>query len=100
MPETASYSQKYALVSFINPAAPGAEFSMEDWPLHITLADVFAINLRGTHIEEKLATFFSNQDRMQVSAGEEATLGTAEVVLIEPTNELAKLHTSIIDLLK
>ena len=48
-----NYSQKYTLVTFIKPLEVGASFDMVDWPLHITLADVFAIDL-STDIERQL----------------------------------------------
>lgn len=38
------YSQRYALVAFFEPLEVDVEFEMSDWPLHVTLADVFSIN--------------------------------------------------------
>ena len=95
-----SYSQKYCLVSFINPIETGTVFDMVDWPLHVTLADVFAIDLRSTNIEAKLEKLLSFQHSVKTVAGNEATLGTTEVILLHKTKELAILHASLIDLLE
>jgi hypothetical protein len=95
-----SYSQKYCLVSFIQPINSGAEFNMTDWPLHVTLVDVFAIDRESTNIESELAELLSNQPSVDTFASKESILGTAEVVLLEKTGELINLHTNLIDLLE
>ncbi len=95
-----SYSQKYSLVSFINPVTSGDEFDMADWPLHVTLADVFAIDLLNTNIETKLEELLSGQLPVITTAGKEANLGTARVVLLNKTEELAALHECIVALLE
>lgn len=95
-----SYTQKYCLVSFIKPIDIGTGFSMEDWPLHVTLADVFAIDRDATKIESKLARLLSGQLFVETRAKAEATLGTAKVVLLNKTDELINLHKSLVDLLE
>jgi hypothetical protein len=94
------YSQKYSLVSFLQPISIGAEFNMADWPLHVTLADVFAIDMDSTKIEAKLAELVSYQLPVYTCAREDATLGTTEVVLLDKTEELVNLHMSLVDLLE
>lgn len=93
------YSQKYTLVAFLNPKEFGTTFNMADWPLHITLADVFAIELTAA-IETKLTTLLAQQSPIHLTVGEDATLGTAEVALINKNVELQNLHNKIIDLLE
>lgn len=94
------YSQKYCLVSFIQPVSIGAEFNMNDWPLHITLVDVFAIERDNTSIESKISKLLSSQPPVDTRASEEATLGTTEVVLLEKAESLINLHIHLVDLLK
>lgn len=94
------YSQKYCLVSFILPIDTGTEFTMADWPLHITLADVFAIDLVGTDIEIKLAELLSNQLAFKTVANKEVILGTTKVVLLDSSKELTTLHARLVDLLE
>lgn len=95
-----TYSQKYSLVSFLHPIDISTEFNMVDWPLHVTLADVFAIDLNSTNIETKLAELLSVKASINTAAKEEATLGTTKVVLLHKTDELVNLHLSIVDLLE
>ena len=93
------YSQKYCLVWFINPVKIGDEFEMTDWPIHVTVADVFAIDRRGNDIDTKLAELLAKQPPVTTHATEEATLGTTPVVLAERNDNLLALHTRIVDLL-
>ena len=37
------FTQKYVLVHTFKDLPDGYEYSMADWPLHVTLADVFSI---------------------------------------------------------
>ena len=93
------YSQKYALVSFLEPLEVNAEFTMADWPLHITLADVFAINLEAA-IEQKLASLIGSTPSITLSASGDSILGATKVVLIEKNDELQNLHNHIVALLE
>lgn len=94
-----NYSQKYTLVAFLKPIEVGTEFKMADWPLHVTLADVFAIELNST-VEQQLTDLLARQSPVCLSVGEDATLGTTKVALINKNNELQNLHNGIIDLLE
>ncbi len=93
------YSQKYVLVSFLHPMEVDTEFTMTDWPLHITFADVFAIELT-VDIKRQLTDLIALQPSLRLTAGEDAILGTTKVALINNTSELQYLHNKIIDLLE
>jgi len=95
-----TYSQKYALVHFISPIDDGVQFHMSDWLLHTTLADVFAINRYGTDIDAKLGALLAQIDAVETNAMEDATLGTAQVVLLDKTPSLVQLHIDIVSLLE
>lgn len=73
---------------------------MTGWPLHITLADVFAIDGEVKGVDGKLEKLLSQQARLSVTAKEQTVLGTTPVVLIEKNDALVNLHSQIIDLLK
>ena len=94
------HSQNYCLVSFIEPVDLGSEFDMADWPLHVTLADVFSINLEGSNIELKLQELLSTQRIVSSITVKETVLGTTKVLVIEKTAELNVLHTNIVNLLE
>ena len=92
------YSQKYTLVVFLEPIEVGATFDMADWPLHITIADVFAIDL-NSQVNQQLSKLAAQQERLSLSVGDDAVLGITKVVLINSDNNLQGLHENIIDLL-
>ena len=92
-----TYSQKYALVHFITPIANGVEFHMSDWPLHVTLADVFAIN--RSNLDKALVGFLAQTAPVKTTALSKSTLGTAPVILLDKSPALLKLHADIVSLL-
>ncbi len=73
---------------------------MIDWPLHVTLADVFAVDRNATGIDAKLEEMLLSRSSVTVKVLREADLGTTGVVLVEKSNRIIKLHKSIIDLLQ
>ena len=94
-----NYSQKYSLVAFLKPIGIGSEFSMADWPPHITIADVFAID-RTTTLEQELLILVTQQSPIQVTAGKDGTLGTTDVTLINQYEKLKDLHNIVINQLE
>lgn len=94
------YSQKYTLVHFFAPLQDGSKFHMTEWPLHTTLADVFAIDRHKTDIDTKLSALASKANVVSVVAIDENVLGTTPVVLLEKTAPLQQLHESIVSLLE
>jgi len=95
-----TYSQKYALVHFISPVEDGVQFHMSNWLLYTTLADVFAINRHEANIDEKLATLLAQIKPVETSATDDSILGTTQVILLDKTPLLIKLHTDIVSLLE
>lgn len=95
-----SYSQKYVLVHFTSPIEDGTQFHMSDWLLHTTLADVFAINRHETDIDKKLALLLAQIETVETNAMGDSVLGTTQVILLNKTPPLVKLHTDIISLLE
>lgn len=94
------YSQKYVLVHFMQPLRDGVQFHMSEWPLHTTIADVFAIDRTVTNIDTSLAALLSRTAAVETIANEDATLGTTPVVLLSKTPSLITLHTDVISLLE
>ena len=93
------YSQKYTLVHFKTPLPVGATFTMSEWPPHITLADVFAIDRAVTCIDQHLAALTTKSQPVTIAATRPGVLGETSVVLFKNTFALQQLHDSIIDLL-
>lgn len=91
-----SYSQKYCLVHFIDLQQDNSEFNMDHWPLHITLADVFAIDLEQSAIIKNLEMLSEKLSSVTVYAEKESTLGETRVVLLSASPNLLRLHKDII----
>ncbi|RZM24228.1 MAG: hypothetical protein EOO88_23535 [Pedobacter sp.] len=94
------YSQKYCLVHFIKPLEIGVQFDMSEWPLHTTLADVFAIDRQGADFERLLASKLMGYLPVRTVAAADSILGTTRVVLLDKTKELLNLHGDVITLLE
>ena len=73
---------------------------MSEWPPHVTLADVFAIDRRNTDIDLKLTSMIQNYRLISITTAKDAKLGDTEVVLIKENAELNELHTKIVDILE
>jgi len=93
------YSQKYCLVAFLEPGDTNTEFEMADWPLHITLADVFAVDAHDD-ITRELANLLAEELPVAITVHKEAFLGETKVVLFDKSEVLTRLHNHVIDLLE
>lgn len=94
------YSQKYTLVHFTPPVQPGTSFHMSDWPVHVTLADVFAVDRRGVALDQKVADLLVDTQPVETTAHKDDVLGTTPVVLLDKTTSLVMLHMAIVTLLE
>jgi hypothetical protein len=95
-----AYSQKYCLVHFINPVDTGYEFDMSVWPLHTTIADVFAIDRQENDLDKKLTTLLQNHPSVTTNAIEDSILGITPVVLLDKIAELVNLHNDIVSVVE
>lgn len=95
-----TYSQKYCIVSFLEPKVIGDEFDMSEWPLHITLADVFAIERSSSGIDIKIGQLADKICAFVVTAAQPDKLGETSVILIEKNANLLKLHDDVMNLLE
>ena len=95
-----TYSQKYTLVYFITPLKNGVEFHMSNWPLHVTLADTFAMDGNKADIAAKLAELIADIDSARTTALKDTVLGTTPVVLLDKTIELQQLHETLANVLE
>lgn len=98
-----TYSQKYAIVHFIEPVPEGTVFTSDTWPPHTTIADVFAIDLT-TMFLDALSKFIQSIPTVQTTIGNRAVLGSAEepvyVRLLKENESLHALHNDVIDFLE
>jgi len=94
------YSQKYVFVHFTSPVQAGTSFRMSDWPVHVTLADVFAVDRHGVALDQKVADLLADMQPVETTTYRDDVLGTTPVVLLDKTTSLVMLHMAIVTLLE
>ena len=93
------YSQKYTLVQFFQQVDIDEVFHMTEWPPHVTLADIFAVDITDQLIAD-LETYLDTWSYALTCVGNEGTLGTANVWLLKNTPELQAIHDRVVDILE
>ncbi|MDN5274679.1 MAG: hypothetical protein JWP06_580 [Candidatus Saccharibacteria bacterium] len=97
-----SFSQKYTLAHTISDLPDGYEYSMKDWPLHITLADVFAIDGDPGSLLKDIATRLRTYIPVRAEVVDDEWFGedkSVHVRLLNKTPELQELHETILRVL-
>lgn len=95
-------SQKYTLVQLIEKRADGFEFGADEWPLHVTLADVFAVNCDSTRLLPALREGVSIPQAITSKVIGDEWFGpekTVHVKLLERTVTLQNLHEQVVAVL-
>lgn len=72
---------------------------MSDWPLHVTLADVFAMDRIDIDLEDRIVKLLTNTSVVEAFAKEDSVLGETPVVILEKSKELLRLHYELINIL-
>lgn len=97
------FTQKYTIICLLEDVDEEYEFSSSSWPLHLTLADVFAIDWSEEVLKEKLVEIASTLKPVTSKATRDEYFGPNQdvhVVLVEKTNDLVSMHYHIVNLLK
>jgi len=97
------FSQKYTLIQLLEPIPEGTEYDWREWPLHVTIADVFAINWDASILLEKLSEFAQDHPSATAVVGDDTFFGPEKqtrVALLRASPELLALHTDVVNLLK
>jgi 2'-5' RNA ligase len=92
------FTQKWAIISLLEDAAEGDEFHYTEFPLHVTLAGVFAISKSGEQLAQELTKILENQKPFPIKADQQDMFGPGKdvaVMRIHKTPELMKLYESI-----
>ena len=83
----------------LRPLMVGDAFTLQDWPLHVTLAPTFVIGGGLPAVLTAVTAVLSNQPTLDFVAGEEDGFGGSgrfPVTLVEPTIELSRLHARLV----
>lgn len=97
------FTQKYAIVQLFEDMPVGTEFPSSTWPLHSTIADTFAIDWDAATMAEELTELLKSHPQATSIAGDDRFFGDngeVQVVLLQKTDSLVKLHYDVIALLE
>ena len=97
------FTQKYAIIQLLEDTHEGAEYDFRAWPLHVTIADVFAIDWSVSALSSELAVLLANQDQVHTTAAADTFFGPEKqirVTLLTINTELADLHRRVVTMLE
>lgn len=96
------FAQKYTIVQLLENVPEGVEYDWRDWPLHVTMADIFAIDWDVATMMAKMSELLADQPQFTSVAKGGFCLGDKgmPVMLLEPRKELKQLHFDVINMLE
>jgi len=98
-----AFTQKYAIIQLFEPMSVGLQFSSDNWPLHSTVVDTFAVNWDVETMTSQLSALLASHAPVDSTAEEDAFFGPEKqthVILLRKTEGLVKLHHDVITLLE
>lgn len=97
------FTQKYTIIQLFKDIPEGTQFSASNWPLHVTIADTFAINWDVPTMVEKLTQLLSSRTSATSVVENDRFFGDqrqVRVALLKKTDDLVKLHQDVIKVLE
>lgn len=94
-----NFTQKYALVQFIDEVDVGYEYISDNWPLHVTVVDTFGTNWSVRQMVDELSEALGACEPAVSKAGDDHFFeenGQTQVVLLEATTGLLNIHQAAI----
>lgn len=93
-----NFSQKWVIASLLEELKDGTQFNYTDFPLHLTLAGVFAVNLSGEQLAAGIKTILLKQKQLTIIAHKSALFGPnhdIKVMQVIKSPELMLLYLKI-----
>lgn len=97
------FTQKYTIISLLEDVEEGYEYPSNKWPLHITLADTFAIDGDINELIEKLTELAKTIKPVSCIASHDEYFGPeqqTQVAILDMSKDLVALHYEVVELLK
>ena len=98
------FTQKWTIVSFFRPVDIGYEFSANNWPAHVTLADTFAANFNRDKLRAELEMLSKDLLPITLQVANVDFLGPVDnkvsVMLFVDNHEIRALHERLIAILE
>jgi len=91
-------TQKWAVIAPLEKVTEGDVFHYTGFPLHITLAGVFAVDLKGADLAQELTNSLRDQQAIHVTSDQKDWFGPNKdvgVMKINMSDDLMSLYTSI-----
>lgn len=92
------FTQKWGVISLLENASEGSEFYFTDFPLHVTLAGVFAVDKSGQQLFVELNNFLARRTTLEIEADQKAMFGPNQdvaVMKIKKTADLMALYLAV-----
>lgn len=96
------FIQKYTIVQLLEGMEVGAQFPSTNWPLHVTIADTFAVEWNKDGLSERLAGLLAGRKPMTAVAADDELFGPEKqtrVTILDMSQELIALHCDLVALL-
>ncbi len=96
-----NFTQKYTIIQLFEDISEGTQFASDNWPLHATIVDTFAVDWDVPTMIEQLENMLAKHTGANSKVKGDQFLGPERqtpVSLIEKTDSLLKLHYDIIEL--
>lgn len=97
------FTQKYTIIQLFEAMPEGTQFSMDSWPLHATIVDVFAIDWDVPTVIQNLQELLATHSQATSLAQDDAFFGPekqTQVTLLQKTTSLVKLHYDVMERLE
>jgi len=97
------FTQKYTIIMLLEDRPNGYEFSSSNWPLHVTIADTFAVDWDSNNLRDKLSLLVSNHVPVTAIAAHDEYFGSerqTQVTILDTSKGLIELHNKVIALLE
>lgn len=98
-----AFTQKYTIVQFIDSIADGTAYPCTEWPLHVTLADVFAVDWSASELIAIVEQVVRQVKPFQAVTQWDTHFGPSkevQVTLLEKCQPLIELHTRLVAALR
>lgn len=98
-----TFTQKWAIIALLENAEEGSEFYYTDFPMHLTLAGVFAVDKSAKQLANELANVLAGQQQIEIEADEKAMFGPnkdIEVMKVKKDPDLMQLYQLIYEWLQ
>lgn len=98
-----NFTQKYTLITLLEKINEGTEYPSTHWPLHVTIADTFAVDWSKNDLLKKLSALVANHQPVTAIADHDEYFGPqkqTQVTILDMSKELIALHNDVVGLLK